>query len=328
MTVLITGGAGFVGINVADALLERDRDVVLFGPAEPPEAALRHLRSRPGRLAIAPGDVRDGPTLSAAIARHGVTALVHGAAITAALEREVREARLIAEVNLLGTIEVLEAALRAGIGTVVQLGTGAVFGSVKPGLALIDEATAVPVPDSLYGITKYAAERTALRYRATRGLNVTVARLGVVFGRWEYATGVRDTLSPPYRLSEIAEARGHARFRPSVPSDWVYASDVGEAVARLLEAGTLPRPVYHVATGASWSVEAWCGLLAEAHPGFRYECVGPDEEVNVGGAAPNWRPPFAVDALRDDLGFTARFGLNEAFADYTSWRQAHPGALR
>ena len=319
MPVLITGGSGFVGLNIAIALLNKGNDVVLYGPQRPPPAAERYLQTLPGSLAIEIGDVRDGEQVKRIIRDHRVDRLVHGAAITAGAEREVSQARLIADVNLGGTIEVLEAALACGVTRVVQLGTGSVFGSVDPSIDLIDEATP-PIPVSMYGITKYAAERTALRYREMRGLNVVVGRLGVVFGRWEYDTGVRDTLSLPLQLFKLAEAGTTARFRRGLPDDWVYATDVADAVVALLDSGTLRHGLYQIAGGSRWSLPDWCDRLAQAFPGFAYEIVTGDAPVNIGGNAPAGRPPFSVSRLQQDTGFQARFRPAEAFADYTQAR--------
>lgn len=321
MSVLITGGAGFVGLNVAAELLAAGTGVALFGPAAPPAAALAHLGGLKGSLRIVDGDVRDRRAVAEALAATGARRIVHGAAITAGLEREAVEAVRIAEVNLLGTLNVLDAAVAAGVQRVVQLGTGSVFGSVSPGVESIDEELP-PVPDSLYGITKYAAERAAVRYRKTRGLDVAVARLGVVFGRWEYETGVRDTMSVPLQLMRLARSGEKAFFRPGLPDDWVYATDVAGAVAALLAVPATQHPVYQLATGRRWSITDWCDRLKEAYPRFDYAVSEDDALINVARAAPTARPPFRVDRLREDAGYSARFLEAAAFEDYVAWHRA------
>src|ERR1700692_468143 len=184
MAVLITGGAGFVGLNVAENLLARGADVLLFGPGAPPPAAVAFLERHPAHLSLARGDVSVAADLDTVFGSHAIDRVVHGAAITADLAREKRAARDIFTVNLLGTGELLEAALRHGVSRVVQLGTGSIFGAAGTASAMLDEQTSQAVPIPLYGVSKYAAERTAVRYRSSRGLNLVVARLGVVFGRW------------------------------------------------------------------------------------------------------------------------------------------------
>jgi nucleoside-diphosphate-sugar epimerase len=322
VSVLITGGAGFVGLNIAEQLLRQGQDVVSYGLEAPPAAALRAFESLPGRMSVLVADVRDRAPLLQALRDHHVDRIVHGAAITASLAREAQQAALIAAVNFGGTIEVLEAALAHGVRRVVQLGSGSVHGASVKKDGWLDEEADLPVPDSLYGITKYAAERTALRYRATRGLDVVVARLGVVFGRWEYDTKVRDTLSIPHTLAQLAEAGQQARFGRQLPDDWVYATDVADAVLRLLGAPATAHGIYQVATGARWSAARWCERLRQAHPGFSYQVVDDVSDANVGKLAPVPRPPFSIARLQADTGYQPRFLEAEAFEDYAAWRQA------
>ncbi|MFE7423348.1 NAD-dependent epimerase/dehydratase family protein [Rhodococcus sp. NPDC057529] len=197
MTVMITGGAGFVGLNIAESLLAVGDDVVLFGLEAPSEAFIDSTASLPGNLHSVIGDVRDRNALTETMSTHAVRRLVHGAAITAGPDREATSGADIVAVNVTGTINVLEAALKHGVERVVQLSSGSVYGPSSDPANSLDEVTNHPVPESVYGITKYASERLGVRYRQTRGLDVVVARLGVVFGKWEYATGMRDALSVP-----------------------------------------------------------------------------------------------------------------------------------
>jgi nucleoside-diphosphate-sugar epimerase len=318
MSIMLTGGAGFVGLNVAQRLLERGDTVVTYGLEAPPEKAMRCFEQLPGRLHVVRGDVRDREALRRAMSEHGVSRLVHGAAVTASLQRESTQADLIAAVNLGGTIEVLEAAVAHGISRLVQLGTGSVFGAQVHAIDQLVEERDIPVPDSIYGITKYAAERIGLRYRSTRGLDLVVGRLGVVFGRWEYDTGVRDTLSLPLALTAMARAGGTARFCRDLPNDWVYATDVADAVVRLIDAPALPRPVYHIGSGQPWSPVSWCKRLQQTYPAFNYELVDQREQANVGVAAPSARPPFSIAHLKNDLAYEPRYGEAEALQDYLS----------
>jgi nucleoside-diphosphate-sugar epimerase len=320
MTTLVTGGAGFVGINIAAALLQRGEKVVLFDRSPLPAAARRHLETLPGQLLGLTGDVCNRDQLIGAMREHGIRKLVHGAAITAGLEREKREAPMIVAVNTIGTIEVLEAALACNVSRVVQLGTGSVYGRSPAGKSIIYEED-LPCPESLYGISKYAAESVARRYRNTRGLDIAVGRLGVVFGRWEYDTGVRDTLSTPLQLLKTAEAGGVARFTANLPDDWVYATDIATAVTAMLDAPRLDDEIYHLATGRRWSVRGWCERLQSAFPAFRFEETDDPALVTIGAAAPAARAPFSVGRIQAATGFEARYDEAAAFEDYLQWHR-------
>ncbi|MCQ9617891.1 NAD(P)-dependent oxidoreductase [Paenalcaligenes niemegkensis] len=324
MAVLITGGGGFCGLNIAEDLLRRGQHVVLYGLEEPHPSITAAFASYPAMLSIELGDIRDSQQLIQSMRTHGVTQVVHGAAITAALDTERSKAHTILDVNLLGTLAVLEAAISCDIQRVVCLSSGAIFGSTVKTTGQLHEDVDIPVPESLYAISKYAAERCALRYRRTRNLDVVVLRLGVTFGRWEHDTGVRDTLSIPYTLWRLAEQGHQAAFTKQLPTDWVYGTDVAQAVTLLLAADHCQHSTYQVATGQSWAATDWCEALHRQFPNFRYEQVDQENKANVGIPAPTARPPFAIDRLKNEFGYSPRFLLPEAFADYAQWRQLFP----
>lgn len=319
MAILITGGAGFVGLNVAEHLLKRGDDVVIFGPAPPPSAALAALRNQPGRLTCHSGDVSSAADLDGAFAANAIDRVIHGAAITAGLDRERTAARSIFTVNLLGTIELLEAALRHRVGRVVQLGTGSIFGTAGAHSATLDEQTSPVLPETLYGISKFAAERTGLRYRQTRALNLTVVRLGAVFGRWEYDTGVRDSQSLALQLYRSAEAGQQAVIPAITADDWVYATDVARGLAAVLDRYDAPEPIYHLSAGKRWPVSGWCERLKGHFPGFSYRISERLQECTVGRTQARPRSPMNIQRIRRDVGYEPIFDLDDAFSDYVEW---------
>ena len=326
MAVLITGGAGFVGINVAGALADRGDTVVLFGPTSPPAAPLAWLRAKRGSVEVVIGDVTQASDLDTVIRNHKIERVIHGAAITADIHREQRAARDIFTVNVLGTIETLEAAVRHKLRRVVQLGTGSIFGAAGRASPALDEQTSPAVPETMYGISKYAAERTGLRYRNTRNLNLTVVRLGTVFGPWEYDTGARDTLSVPLQLLGVAERGETAVVNVSSGGDWVYVTDVARGLAAMLDLPASPDPVYHLSAGMAWSVQDWCVRMQGRYPQFRYRLTDRTEECTVGrnNAAP--RSPMLIERMCRDTGYVPQYPPDRAFEDYCDWRLEYPPA--
>ncbi|MBI4183186.1 MAG: NAD(P)-dependent oxidoreductase [Proteobacteria bacterium] len=324
MAILITGGAGFVGLNLAEQLLGRGETVVLYDRIPPPEGALRAFSALSGKLHAVAGDVLDGAALARALNDHGVRALVHGAAVTAGVAREKADARSIARVNLLGTIEVLEAARAHGVGRILHLSTGSVYGRNAFVAGEIDEGATPPSPESLYGISKYAGERTALRYKALSGLDLVVARLGAVFGRWEYDTGVRDTLSPTLLATRVALAGHEAVLSREGRRDWIYASDIAEGLIRLLALEHPRHEVYHVSPGRSWTLADWCARLKARFPRFSYRIAADPSEATVELHGARDRSPLSCRRLAEETGFRARFGLDEAFADFMDWLARNP----
>ena len=120
MKVLIFGGAGFVGLNIAQALLERGHDVTLFDRADVPASARLAFASHEKRLRVLQADVTDRAAIEAAIGGDS-DAVVLGATITAGAARDAAEPERILSVNLLAHVPILEAARRAGVRRVINL---------------------------------------------------------------------------------------------------------------------------------------------------------------------------------------------------------------
>src|SRR5258706_10034571 len=109
MTVLVTGGAGFVGLNLVAALLEHGEDVVMCDGTGLPPAAERALKPYGKALTVLRGSILDPQFLQSMFAGHRAARVVHCAAVTSGPQREAREPAAIMEVNLNGTLGVLEA---------------------------------------------------------------------------------------------------------------------------------------------------------------------------------------------------------------------------
>jgi nucleoside-diphosphate-sugar epimerase len=312
--ILLTGGAGFVGLNVAEQLLARGEEVAIFDLRPPPADF--------GKAVFIRGDVSDLSVVKEAFRRNPIERVIHLSAITAGPERDAREPQRIAEVNLIGTLNVLQAAKDSGVRRFVHASTGALFGAAGVGAPEpLDEERPRPLPESMYGITKYAAERACLRLAALWNLDVRIGRLALAFGRWEHASGVRDRLSPPTEIARIARAGGEAVFPPLGPTDYIYGPDVASALIALADAEAPKHRLYHLGTGAAWALPAWCELLGKRFPRFRWR--ESSEGCNVVPLAPGTRTRFSNRRLVEDLGYAPRFDLAAAAADFASWLEAH-----
>ena len=319
MAILIAGGSGFVGLNVAEQLLERGEEVIIFGPDAPPAIANKRFGQLPGKFHFVKGDVCSASDLDAAISKYQVSKLINAAAITADVAREKHSARRIIGVNLIGTIELLEAALRHKLARVVQVGTGSIFGAAGTASQELDEQKSPVLPESLYGISKFAAERVALRYRATRQLDVTVVRLGMVFGRWEYDTGVRDTLSMSHQTFLAARRGESIVVHTEAADDWVYSVDVARGLIAVLDTPTLPEPIYHLSAGRHWPIGDWCERLKKQFPAFSYRLSDQLAECTLGQNKPKRRSIMNIDRMRRDTGYAPAYLPEKAFADYLAW---------
>lgn len=326
MTVLVTGAFGFVGLNVVEALLGRGETVVALGLGGLPAEAEADFENLPGKLVAIEADVTAEGAIAGAMLAHGVDRLIHTAAITAGYEREKATPAKVFEVNLLGTIAAIQAARDNGVQRIVSFSSSAVYGSGADDVDIVDEATTWPRMGTTYGISKYAAERTAVRLGELWDLDISLLRPGAVYGPFERDTGARDTLSAVLQVTRMARAGAPAVLQRRAMADWVYAPDVAGAVLALLDASGLGGRVYNIACGPEkrFTLEAWGKNLETDFPGFTCRLAEPGETGNVELYGDRERPPLSVTALTRDTGFVPAFGLEEALAHYLPWIDKHP----
>lgn len=321
MKILVFGGTGFVGLNIAAALLARGHAVTLFDRAVLPPDAARDFVSHDDRLTAIQSDIRDKQAVEQVIAT-GYDAIVLGAAITAGPEREAADPETILAVNLLAQTPILIAARRAGVKRIVNLSSAAAYGASAFRNAVLDEETACD-PVSLYAITKVASEKVAARLATLWQYDIISVRLSAVFGPWERSNDVRDTPSPQAQILAALEAGCDAVLaRPGV-RDWIYAVDVAEAVSVLIEAERPKHQLYNISTGVEWPALQWGQQLATLHPRFVCRLAEAEEKPTIDLHSTADRAPLSVSRLKEEFGWQARFGCADSAADMSAWWTTH-----
>jgi nucleoside-diphosphate-sugar epimerase len=246
MRTLVTGGAGFIGAHLVRRLLERGSHVRVLDNFT--SGSRERLAELGPAVAVVEGDVRDPGALAAAAA--GVDAIFHLAAlvsVTQSVEQPVESF----EVNLLGTLRLLEAARQAGVGRVVLASTCAVYGDAA---ALpVSEATP-PAPLSPYAASKLAAEEALRLYTRLHGLETVALRFFNVYGPGQDPSSPYAAVVPRF----IAALR--AGRQPTIFGDGLQTRDfiyVGDIVEGLYAAAALPGiagAVFNVGRGEETSV--------------------------------------------------------------------------
>jgi UDP-glucose 4-epimerase len=249
-TVVVTGGAGFIGSHVVDALLAEGGRVVAVddlstGAAErvAPAAALETV------------DITDASSLDRVIDATRPAAIVHLAA-QSSVTRSVADPRRDCEANVLGTLNVLEAAKRHAAPVVFSSTGGALYGNDAP---VPTPEDAPPAPISPYGASKWAAEAYILTWRHADGAPHAVCRLGNVYGPRQ----------SPHGEAGVVAIFAHHLWRGDPPTlygfgkptrDYVHVEDV----ARALLAAVGKPGVFNVATGAKTDVMQIFTMLQSA----------------------------------------------------------------
>ncbi|HEY3284906.1 MAG TPA: NAD-dependent epimerase/dehydratase family protein [Armatimonadota bacterium] len=174
MKIGVTGGAGFIGSNLVDSLIEQGHNVFVMDDLS---TGFRHnLNPKAGFHEV---DVRDGARLQGIVKAEKPEILIHHAA-QMDVRRSVREPGFDASVNIVGTLNLLEAARLNGVRKVNYASTGgAVYG--EPTNLPADESTDVN-PISHYGVSKHTVEHYLFLYHKLYGLNYTALRYANIYG--------------------------------------------------------------------------------------------------------------------------------------------------
>jgi len=298
---LVTGGAGFIGSNLVDALLARGDEVTVVddlstGRRENLDGALA------GGATLAELDIRDGEALSARVGEVRPEVVFHLAA-QIDVRRSVADPVFDASINVGGTANVLEAARKAGARRIVFSSTGGAIYGEGDGQELPLAEDAPLAPEAPYGQSKFAGEGYLALYERLYGLSGVSLRLGNVYGPRQDPLGEAGVIA-------IFCGRLRTGERPTVfgdgkqTRDYIYVGDVVSAA--LAAAGSDAIGPINVGTGIETDVLELARLLRE-----------------LGGAKdfePEFAPPrtgevqrISIDPARAarELDWRAEIGLEE-----------------
>ena len=262
MTLLITGGTGFVMSNLARRWLESEaaaRAVVLDSAA--PDAAVEAFFAPVrDRLTVVVGDVQDQMLLDRIAGDHPVRQIVHGAAVTSINRMtlanpgrpDISLALPAIETNILGSVALLGLACRLpALERFVTVSSGSVYGDdgpASPGRPLPEEGYVMP--DGLYDISKHCAELFTINAARQFAVPAVSVRFSGVYGPLDRETAARALECVPLAIARRALAGETVRVNARrAVGDFVHAGDVAEALCRLLRGPTPRHAVYNVAQG-------------------------------------------------------------------------------
>jgi UDP-glucose 4-epimerase len=257
MRALVTGGAGFIGSNLVDALLDRGEDVVVIDNLSTgKEGNLASALERGVGFELA--DIRDGERMHELFAAHRPEIVFHLAA-QISVNRSVAEPSVDARTNIEATINVLEAARRHGGVRIVNTSTGgAIYGETD---VLPTPEETPPRPEAPYGQAKFAAEGYCALYERLFEVPSVTLRYGNVYGPRQDPLGEAGVVA-------IFCGRLRDHQPPIVHGDGTQTRDyvyVGDVVAANLAAAARPDVggVFNIGTGKESSVLDIVGALRE-----------------------------------------------------------------
>jgi UDP-glucose 4-epimerase len=337
MRLLITGATGFVMSVLGREWLDAhpSERLVVLDAAPLDAAAQAYFAPVSDRLDVVVADVTRPDTWRAALTHHAITHVVHGATVTplsrgtaaeAQREPEADAPARIVDVNVMGTVAVLEwARTIPDLRRFIYVSSGAVYkhhGPDRPGEPLPEDGYVMP--RRLYGISKLASELITERYGDLFGLSTASVRLSSVYGTLDRVTASRNFRHVPNRIAHLAiEGRPCVRVNTlAAVGDYVHAEDVARGIMALLDAERLRYSVYNIAAGKTATIGELVAWAAEKVPGFHAEVVAPEsadilQDPNLAGgmwgaydisriaAETGWRPRATRDALHSYMDWIA-----------------------
>ena len=318
MSILVTGGLGFLGVNLLKRFAEAGEDVISLDVSSPDDQVYRFLALQTSRITFYLGDTRDAHLLSQVFQNHRIDGIIHGAALTATdPEVEKRDFAETVNVNIMGVASVLEAARNRPLRKFIYISSASIYGPTTDPDRLIKEDDA-PLPKRLYPITKRAGESLCMRHSEIYGTNLVILRVSSLYGPMERKTSARQMMSTVHDYvhralhGEELVVSGLGHFR-----DFTYIDDVTEAFLKVFSVPVLPHGLYNVSSGRSYRIADVLEAVRRHIPEVQYRLS--DDHAPKGYSADPGRGPLDISRARKDFGFNPVHSLEEGVGKYIRW---------
>ena len=309
-TILVTGGAGFIGSPLTARLVARGDDVVClddfndyYDPAFKREN-VEPFRGSP-RWRLVEGDIRDASLVEETYRAFGITTTVHLAA-RAGVRPSIRHPRLYEEVNGIGTLNLLEAARRSGARAFVFGSSSSVYGTNSK--VPFSEDDPITRPVSPYAATKRANELMAYTYHHLYGLSVTCLRFFTVYGPRQ-----RPEMAIYHFTEKLARGEAVPRYGDgSSARDYTYIDDIVEGILVALDV-TAPFEIVNLGGSRTTTLQHLIELIATS--------LGTEPRVQELPPQPGDVPiTFAdVSKARKLWGWEPRVPIEEGIRRFVDW---------
>ena len=311
MKTLITGGTGVNGAATARLLVSRGQRPVLLDN----RVDMSLIADIVNDVDVVTGDILDGPRLQEMVAAHGISHIVHMAALMPG-PAEANPGLAIA-IGVDGTLNVLEAARACNIQRVVYTSSNAFIGDVRgkhghPDFVPLDESLP-PNPADMYGVTKVCSETLGNYYRKRYGVDFVALRYPSIYGPGKLA---RHGVLALYG-KVIEDAMAGREF--SIPrggdqrNDVVYVGDVAHSIVLALNAEGLTQGTFNIGTGRGVTLKDFADVLKRMFPEAKID-IGSGLDFREGYKQSYC--VFDIAKARGQLGYEPQYDLERGIADY------------
>ena len=308
MKILVTGGAGFIGSHVVDAYVAQGHDVVVVDDLSTGRKANLNPAATFYQL-----DIRD-PELETIFAREKPQIVNHHAA-QVDVRRSVADPVFDAEVNVAGSLRLLECARHHGVEKVIYISTGgAVYG--EPEYLPCDERHPIR-PLAPYGASKHAVEHYLFLYQHNHNLRYTILRYPNVYGPRQDPHGEAGVVAI-FTRQLLQDEQPTIYGDGFQERDFVYVGDCAQANVLALTAGE--NEIYNLASGEGTSINELFARLKEITRSRQEVAYGPAK------AGETYKIYLDATKAREELGWRQRVPLSDGLAQTVDHFRRHEQA--
>ncbi len=321
MTVLIAGGAGFIGINLVKTFAERGHEVISLDIRPADELHTRFVKQWAGQVTFAQGDALRKQDLDKAAAGRKITHIINSITDNAAKE-DAATLRTMLEVNVMAKVSLLELATRLQVKRFLSVSSINVYGYRPQAYEFLNEEV-TPAPTGAVHSTNILGEQITRRYGELGKFETVNVRMSSTYGPMERDSGFKSALSIGQEWTgKVVNGEPVQVGNRAVGLQWSYAKDIAAGMVALMEAPGLAHDTYNLATPRWWTIgEAVAGLQA-ARPSVK---IVDDPSVKYARWKPrSLCPVMDVNRIFTDIGFAPRFDLASGFKDLIEWRESFP----
>ncbi len=316
MTTLVIG-SGLIGSQVARILVEREEKPVLMDSASQPQAIGQIVDL--AKVTLIAGDVLRPLSIVDALRTHGISKIAHTAANPLLTLGAQKEPYAAINLNIMGTVNVLEAARVSGVTRVVVSSSSVLNHYLEGGEddGNFGKEEAFPRPTTFYSATKQAVESLGLNYAKWCGIEFAGLRYGAVFGPWSGAGGG----GPSNIVREAIALAGKEATIPPGAMEWVYSKDAARGTVLALDAKDLGSRVFNVTMGSLTTPSEMASAIVAVVPGAKVKFDAP---AGTGIALSNRDSRADLGRAKRYLGYEPQFKLQEAVKDLGDWMRRFP----
>lgn len=305
MSVMVTGGYGHIGSWVCQHLVERGHDVLALDKSK---RDLSYVKDPGGKISHVPIDVLDQAGLYRTFQEHkdSLDGVIHVAGLAGG-PYFARNPRQNIYLNVMGTVNVLEAARLFKLRRFIYISSGAVYG-VRDNIPMEDEPL---TPGDIYGAAKSSAEFIGIQYASEFGLDFRSLRVYFAYG-----PGTLPSAVTPIHEAVFGCLTGQTRIAMNAGADqsldFTYIKDIARAICLLYEAPNLKYRQYNVSSGVCYPIPELIKKVADV--------AGIDIDVSIGpGRLMPRGPSIDSSRLKQELNFEAEYDLASGVKEYQNW---------